>query len=302
MSRRYYVLDVFTGQALAGNPLAVVLDSAGLNDHAMQSIAREFNLSETVFVQPPQDPKSRAALRIFTPVHEIVFAGHPTVGTAVLLAVLDQGGQHGHIAFDLEERIGMVPCSVEVIDDGSGRATFTLPRLPWEMAEAVNEIGLAAAASLKPGDVGFGRHRPSVRTTGVAYALLPVSSPETLARAAPDLRHWAAVRPADDPCLFVYAPLPGDDACRLRYRARMFAPLAGIPEDPATGSAVATLAGSIVEFEGLDDGEHRVLIEQGVEMGRPSRIDLHMTVVEGALVAAAIGGQAVIVAEGRLRL
>ncbi len=305
MARRFVTLDVFTGDALAGNPLAVVLDAEGLNDHAMQAIAREFNLSETVFVRPPADPRSRAALRIFTPGRELPFAGHPTVGTAVLLAIRDHQDRpghvgHGHVAFDLEEKVGLVPCSVEVIDDGLGRAVFTLPKLPVSLGEAANEVALAAALSLKPGDIGFGRHSPSVHSAGVGYTLVPVSGLDALARARPDVGRWGAVKPADHANAYVYASIASEDG--LHYRARMFAPDLGVMEDPATGSAVAAFAGAVMAFEALPDGEHAVIVDQGFEMGRPSRIDLHLTVSGGELVRAAIGGKAVIVSEGTLRL
>jgi trans-2,3-dihydro-3-hydroxyanthranilate isomerase len=300
MSRRFVTLDVFTRDALAGNPLAVVLDAEGLNDHAMQAIAREFNLSETVFVRPPADPKCRAALRIFTPGRELPFAGHPTVGAAVLLAIRDHGDGHGHGAFDLEERIGVVPCAVEVIDDGLGRAVFTLPKLPAEIAEAANDVTLAAALSLKPGDIGFDRHRPSVCSAGVGYTCVPVSGPDALAAARPDAAHWAAIRPADHANAYVYARAAAGGG--HHFRARMFAPGMGVLEDPATGSAAAAFAQAVMMFETPGDGEHRLVIEQGYEMGRPSQIDLHLTVSGGELVKAAIGGAAVIVSEGILRL
>lgn len=300
MSRRFYTLDVFTTEQLAGNPLAVVLDSAGLNDHAMQSIAREFNLSETVFVHPPVDARSRASLRIFTPGRELPFAGHPTVGTAVLLAILDHGGGHGHVAFDLEERIGLVPCAVEVKSDGLGKAVFTLPRLPAPMGDAANDIALAAALGLKPGDIGFDRHRPGVFGAGVGFTLVPVSGRDALARARPDMAHWSGIRPGDHPNAFVYTRETANPA--HHFRARMFAPGMGIGEDPATGSAVAAFVGAVMEHEAPDDGQHLLIIEQGYEMGRPSQIELQLVVEGGELVSAAIGGSAVILSQGSLRL
>jgi trans-2,3-dihydro-3-hydroxyanthranilate isomerase len=296
---------VFTDTALAGNPLAVVLDADGLNDHAMQAIAREFNLSETVFVRPPADPKSRASLRIFTPGRELPFAGHPTVGAAVLLAIRDHADRaghvaHGHVAFDLEEKVGLVPCSVEVVNDGLGRAVFTLPKLPADIGEPANTIALAAALSLKPGDIGYGLHKPSLQSAGVGFTLVPVPSLDVLARAWPDTAHWKAVRPADHANAFVYTRDTGDAA--VHYRARMFAPDMGVMEDPATGSAVAAFAGAVMAFDAPADGEHRLVIGQGYEMGRPSRIELHLTVAGGKLTSAAIGGRAVIVSDGTLRL
>src|SRR5687767_3155765 len=135
MRRRYFTLDVFTTQRFAGNPLAVVLDSDGLDTAAMQTIAREFNLPETVFVYPPADPKHRARVRIFTPGRELPFAGHPTVGTAVLLAHLDRDGQPGAAAFGLKEQVGVVTCVAEVESEQGGHARFRLPRLPTSWGE-----------------------------------------------------------------------------------------------------------------------------------------------------------------------
>jgi trans-2,3-dihydro-3-hydroxyanthranilate isomerase len=305
MSRRFVTLDVFTRTALAGNPLAVVLDSEGLNDHAMQAIAREFNLSETVFVCPPQDVKSRASLRIFTPARELPFAGHPTVGTAVLLGIRDHGGQHGHVAFDLEEKVGLVPCSVEIESGAQGKAVFSLPRLPSEEGKAAHDIALAQAISLKPGDIGFerpgfGNHRATVQSAGVGFTFVPVSGLDALERARPDLSHWAGIRPDGHPNAFVYTALPEGSAAR--YRGRMFAPAMGLHEDPATGSAIAAFAGVVMAFDPPGDGQHRIIIEQGFEMGRPSQIELHLTVEGGELVKAAIGGSAVLVSEGQLHL
>jgi trans-2,3-dihydro-3-hydroxyanthranilate isomerase len=299
-SRRFVTLDVFTETALAGNPLAVVLDAEGLNDHAMQAIAREFNLSETVFVCPPVDPKSRASLRIFTPGRELPFAGHPTVGTAVLLAIRDHGGQHGHVAFDLEEKVGLVPCSVEIITGAKGKAVFSLPKLPVSLGEAANDLAVAQAVSLKPGDIGFDRHRPSVYSAGNGFTMIPVRGLDALVRAKPDLTHWQGIRPADHPNAFVYTRETTDAG--HHFQARMFAPDMGIGEDPATGSAVAAFAGAVMEFDAPADGQHRLTIAQGYEMGRPSQIDLHLTVEGGALTKAAIGGSAVIISEGQLYL
>lgn len=300
MSRRFFTLDVFTEQALAGNPLAVVLDCEGLNDHAMQAIAREFNLSETVFVCPPVDVKSRASLRIFTPVRELPFAGHPTVGTAVLLGIRDHGGQHGHIAFDLEEKVGLVPCSVEIVSDGEGKAVFSLPRLPESLGEAAHEIAAASAIGLKPGDIGFDRHKPSVFSAGNGFTFIPVTDRAALARATTMTADWGSVRAGGHPNVYIYTRDTSEPG--HHYRARMFARDMGGFEDPATGSAVAAFAGVVMEFDAPADGQHRFTVEQGYEMGRPSQIDLHLTVEDGRLVKAAIGGSAVIVSEGSLRL
>jgi trans-2,3-dihydro-3-hydroxyanthranilate isomerase len=156
MSRRFVTLDVFTGQRFAGNPLAVVLDAEGLDSDAMQAIAREFNYPETVFVLPVTETTHRARLRIFTPARELPFAGHPTVGAAVLLGHID--GSAGEREIVLEEGIGPVRCMVEPIDSGRGRARFTLPRLPVEAGAAPDDATIAVALGLPGREMG----RPSV--------------------------------------------------------------------------------------------------------------------------------------------
>jgi trans-2,3-dihydro-3-hydroxyanthranilate isomerase len=301
MSRRFFTLDVFTPTALAGNPLAVVLDGQGLGDAGMQAIAREFNISETVFVLPPDDPRHRAKIRIFTPGRELPFAGHPTVGTAVLLGLLDHGKSHATLAFGLEENVGPVACAVEVVNSQHGKATFTLPRLPQRVGEIGDRLEIAAALDLSPGDIGFDDHRPGRYSAGVPFALVPVESREAVDSARPRMGHWqAAFGGVDHASAFIYCrqPVDPEDA----FYARMFAPDMGIAEDPATGGAVAAFAGAIMDYDQPIDGEHTLMIEQGYAMGRPSRMKLRLKVEGGQLIEAAIGGDAVVVSEGTLHL
>ncbi|MCZ8108092.1 MAG: PhzF family phenazine biosynthesis protein [Burkholderiales bacterium] len=303
MRRRFFTLDVFTRRALAGNPLAVVLDAQGLTDVAMQAIAAEFNLSETVFVLPPADPHQRASLRIFTPARELPFAGHPTVGAAVLLGVLDHGHGHGVAAFGLEETVGLVACAVEVEGDGVGlgSATFDLPRLPQEIGEAAPDEAIAAAIGVEPEDIGFDGHEPTLYSAGVGFTFVPLRSREAVARARVNRQRWKpAIGPADHANAFVYSRETSEAG--HHWHARMFAPDLGVGEDPATGSAVAAFAGAVMRFETPGDGDHAMIVEQGYEMGRPSQITLGLTVQGGRLVRATIGGSAVIVSEGALRL
>lgn len=305
MPRRYVILDVFTDRALAGNPLAVVLDSEGLDSDAMQAITREFNLSETVFVSSPESPRHRARMRIFTPARELPFAGHPTVGTAVLLGLEDdatQGGGEGGAdarAFGLEQRIGVVSCVVETVGEGRGRARFKVPRLPEYLAPTPDSARLAWALGLQPDDIGFARHVPARHSAGVAFDFVPVASLDALARARPGVG-FAEVFEGDHPAAYIYAALTAGDG--LRFRARMFAPGLGVAEDPATGSAAAAFAGALMQCEPLGDGVHDVVIEQGFEMGRPSVIDLQLSIDGGALASVEIGGDAVVVARGELAL
>ena len=299
MARRFVTLDVFTDTPHAGNPLAVVLDSDGLDTAAMQAIAREFNLSETVFVQPPAEAGHRAALRIFTPGRELPFAGHPTVGTAVLLALRDGAEGKASDVLVLEEAIGIVPCAVSVKGQGTGHATFTLPRLPQETEPASSNAEIAAALGLEASMIGFGRHRPGVFSAGVPFTMVPVADLAAIGAIRLDLARWdAAMKPAAHPNAFVYCRQTAETG--HHYHARMFWPGAGIAEDPATGGAVAAFAGAIMAFDKPGDGEHRFVIEQGYEMGRPSQITLELTVAGGALVSARIGGSAVLISEGVL--
>ena len=294
MARRFVTLDVFTEQRLAGNPLAVVLDADGLDTAAMQAIAREFNLSETVFVLPPVEARHRARLRIFTPGRELPFAGHPTVGTAILLALEDPARGDAR-AFGLEEGIGVVPCVAEPRADGSGgRARFRLPVLPDYRGPGPDPEILAPLLGLKPGDLGTGRHVPSRHGGGPSFTCVPVASVAALDAARP------AQAPDAEDGLYLYTPDP--DGSGQSWRVRMFAPNFGVPEDPATGSAASAFAGVLMQFEALGDGTHDVAIRQGEAMGRPSEIALQLTIESGTLRGVEIGGAAVIVSDGMLRV
>lgn len=296
--RRFAVYDVFSNERLAGNPLAVVFDSEGLDDQVMQAIAGEFNLSETTFIRPPKDPKHRAEVRIFTPKHELPFAGHPTVGSAI--AIAEAAGGEVPAMFVLEERVGPVRCAVSR-DDKGPVATFDLPRLPQSMPFGADPDAVAAALGLAPRDIGFENHVVTQYSGGVPYVLVPVADLDAAGRAGLDTRAWTELTgPAEalSPGAFVYCrqAAGGGNA----FHARMFAGHLGIPEDPATGSAVAAFAGAIMDFDKPVDGAHPYVIEQGVEMGRPSLIRLELDVQGGALAGARIGGHAIKVSEGML--
>ena len=302
MTRHFYTLDVFTSHPLQGNPLAVVLDAQGLDDQHMLAIAREFNLSETVFVAPPAHSANRASLRIFTPGREVPFAGHPTVGTAVLLGLLDRDGQPGERDFALEEPIGVVPCDIGVRGPDTGYATFTLPLLPQRLGTPPDQASLAHALGLDAAEIGFGPHQPAVYSAGNPFNFVPLRSRDAVTRARPQGEAFDRVfAPKQDGFTnaFVYCAEPLDPA--NRFHARMFAPGIGVPEDPATGSAAAAFAGLFMEFEQPGPGAHAFVIEQGDAMRRASRITVSLEVASGRLVQASIGGEAVIVSEGQLR-
>lgn len=305
MPRRYSILDVFTDTPLAGNPLAVVHEADDLDAARMQAIAREFNLSETVFLLPPESPRHKARLRIFTPGRELPFAGHPTVGAAVLLGLIDDGGASAaevpaH-AFGLEERVGIVSCVMEKRGENHGYARFRLPRLPEYLGEGPAPDAAAAALGLDPADIGFDRHLPSRHSAGVPFDLVPLASRDAVERARPGPDFDKVFgRDGDAGEVYVYSAGTLDPA--HSFHTRMFAPGMGIAEDPATGSAAAAFAGALMEYEPLGEGTHDVVIEQGYAMGRPSLIRLQLTIESGALVAAEIGGDAVLVARGELLL
>ncbi len=299
MPRRFYTLDVFTDTKLAGNPLAVVIDSDGLDAKQMQAITREFNLSETVFVQPAQAAGNTARLRIFTPGRELPFAGHPTVGTAVLLAKLSGGQDSADLA--LEETIGLVAVRVEEIAGDAPKATFVLPQLPQQAGEAPSVEAVAAAIGLEPDDIGFDAHEISVFSAGVPFTFIPIKSLALIARARVVPGAWdAALGGIGHGDAYVYTR----ETKRLgsAFHTRMFAPSMGIGEDPATGSAAAAFAGALMQYEYLPDGTHTLQLEQGFEMGRPSMITLILEIANQTLTKASIAGRAVIVGEGTLHV
>jgi len=303
LRRSYYLIDVFTDEALAGNPLAVVTECDGLDAGLMQAIAREFNLSETVFVLDPKDPVNTARLRIFTPAQEMPFAGHPTIGSAALIAKLRAPDilRAQDVGIVLEEEIGPVQCSVRQRQGQALAANFILPRLPEQVDTAPADEAVAAALGLAVEDIGFANHRPSVYSVGLPFVLVPVAGLAAIARAAPDPHHFEAAFAAYGAArayLYTAETMQPNHA----LHARMFAPGFGIREDPATGSAVAALTGALVAFERPQDGSHVLVIEQGFEMGRPSLITLSLDMQGGVLHSASIGGAAVILAQGTLDL
>jgi trans-2,3-dihydro-3-hydroxyanthranilate isomerase len=296
MRRRFATLDVFTERRFAGNPLAVVLDPQGLDTAAMQTIAREFNHPETVFVFPPRDSAHRAALRIFTPAAELPFAGHPTVGTAVLLGRLDGGAAREIV---IEEAIGPLRCCAAMVDADCGRASFEIPRLPAEAGKAPAADAIAAALGLDPGDLGFGDFAPAAWSAGNALCFVPIRSLAAIARARPAPARFDTTFAIGGRALaYLYCGEVSESG--HDFHARMFAPGLGIPEDPATGSAAAAFAGLLATQGHCADGDHAVTIEQGYEMGRPSLMELTFAMRGGALASASVGGGAVVVTEGTI--
>jgi trans-2,3-dihydro-3-hydroxyanthranilate isomerase len=292
MKLPYLLLDVFTRQPLAGNGLAVIPNAAGLLDDEMQAIAREFNLSETVFICKPQNERNTASVRIFTPYQELPFAGHPTVGAAVVLGLNSKAS-----ALRIEEKVGLVTALFERIDRRTGTARFTLPRLPARIADLPDRLSLAQALGIEPEEIGCGLFRPAVFSAGVTFHLVPVRDAGVLKRIKVNQGLWDKVFHHDHTSAYVFTLTPEEPDNDIA--ARMFG--MDIGEDPGTGSAAAALIGLLAE-QALDNDQADFVLRQGHEMGRPCRIDLHFRKQDGALTHGAIGGEAVIIAEGELDL
>ncbi len=300
--RRYEIYDVFTSEALKGNPLAIVHEAQGLSDEAMQSIAREFNLSETVFVLPAKNAAHTAWIRIFTPDYEMPFAGHPTVGTAISLVqnrfAETIGDQDALII--LEEQVGPVRCGVRLESNGAF-AEFDFPKLPQRVDYNYDKVAIAEALRLEPNEIGFENHVPSIWDAGVPFLLVPIHGLATAARIRIDQAAMQRVAPR-----IGHRQLPVYAYCREtiehgnNFHSRMFVSDEGTYEDPATGSATAAFSGAIHLFDEPLDGMLRLSIEQGYEMGRPSRLQLELDIQDKQLTGARIGGAAIRVAEGKL--
>lgn len=296
---RFAVYDVFTDTPFAGNPLAVVFDADALSDSQMQAIAREFNLSETVFVRSAVKTRRAVAIRIFTPARELPFAGHPIIGAAVALAESEYGRSEAKdMVFVLDASIGPVRCGVKIAADSATFAEFTTPRLSQQAGRDPSLAAAAQAIGLKPEEVGFNAHRPSVFSAGASFVMIPVVNADALARAKP--REEARSLELGATEIYVYTR--AEREAPYSFRARMFAPEIGIVEDAATGGAAAAFAGALARFEDLPEGWHTLPILQGVEMGRPSLIGLDVHIENGALAGARIAGKAVKVSEGVLYL
>ncbi len=275
----YRVYDVFTDQRYGGNQLAVFLDAERLPEAELQCIAAEFNFSEVTFVYPPADPAHTARVRIFTPTTEVGFAGHPTIGTAICLH--DLGFPADMV---LELGVGPIPCTVD-----AKRAAFTT-RQTLAILSHPDQALVAACLGLPDDAIMSDTHPPLQATLGLPFVIAELTTRERLSACQPDvasLRKASVLHPAGlDFAIFAYVRKAD------QVDARMFAPLDNIPEDPATGSAGATLAALLRQVTGQPQC---LTIRQGADMGRPSQISAHAD-ADGVTVA----GNAVLVMEGNL--
>ena len=300
MKLNFHTLDVFTAVKFSGNPLAVVLDADALSTEQMQTIAREFNLSETIFVLKPENPANTAKVRIFLPNAEIPFAGHPTVGCAILLASMKhKPGCAFETMIRLEENAGLVPVKVTRIGERA-TAMFTAPIVPFAVdALLPSPAAIAEALALQAADIGFGGHEISLIQGGPGILFIPVATREALASSRVTEPGWSSITNSVGVSL-AYLYTRGGDNPKTAFRGRMYAPASGIAEDPATGAATALLAVQLLSAEKLADGTHKWELEQGYEMGRPSQLRLEVDVRSGKLTAVRVAGQAVPVMEGVL--
>ncbi len=300
MGHDYAIFDVFTETRLAGNPLAVVFEADDLDDGAMQAIAAEFNLSETVFITEPKGREGDYGLRIFTPLEELPFAGHPTVGAAIALGLARSSEPGKRQRFILEETVGDITADVRINAADHASARFFLPRLPEQIGDLPAIDDIASALQLQPGDLLDTPVQGGVWSAGVPIGIVPVRHAESLARIELDLPAMGRVFGGDAPYQVYVVAKASSTEYTPDWRARMFAPHLGITEDPATGGAAAAFSGLIAEQGGLGDGEHALSIYQGVEMGRPSLIRLALRIEQGKLCEAMLGGDAVQIARGTL--
>lgn len=301
MRYAFWTVDVFTDREFGGNPLAVIPYANGLTDEQMQLIAREFNLSETAFVLPPENPEHTFRLRIFTPQRELPFAGHPTIGAAFVLGLcgrVDLKNDNARIVFG--EKVGPVPVEIRAAKGVPVFTQLTTAKAPeWGPSPPPSEI-IAAMLSLDPTEVLDDAHdEPQSISCGMPFLFVPLASRDAVRRARLNWEWWnqylaAAWAPQ------IYAFCFEADSPGAAIHARAFTHAVGIEEDPATGSAASGLAGYLSKRERLKDGTTRWRVEQGIEMGRPSMIDLEADVRDGVVTSVRVGGPSVVVSEGHL--
>lgn len=301
MRYRYYTADVFTDRAFGGNQLAVIPEAQGLDDQRMQQVAKEFNYPETVFVFAAENPSHAAKLRIFTPGREVPFAGHPTVGAAHVLASTGRialQGEDTRIIF--EEGVGPVPVLIRAEQGHPVFCRLTAAQAP-EYRPAIPADAIAAAISLRPADLRQDEYAPQMVSCGLPFLFVPLQDRQAVARARLSLDAWEReISQAWASFIYFFAfdpELQGSD-----IRARMFAPGAGVPEDPATGSAAAALGGYLGLRERSPEGVFSYRIEQGFEMGRPSLLSLEFEKKDGRIQSIHVGGPSVLVCQGHIEI
>jgi len=291
MNYGYYTLDVFTNLRFGGNPLAVFPHAEGIDAATMQQIARELNLSETVFVGD-QVAENQFPIRIFTPAGELPFAGHPTVGTAFLLAKLGLASGEQLV---LKEGVGDVPVDVSL---HQSFARFNVAQLPEVSASHLTERDVVELLGI---DIESVVRKPFVSSCGIPFQMLELADQEAVDQAELNLGVWKERFPDKSLSdLYLFSRSEGG-----QLYTRMFGPAFGIPEDPATGSAAAALTGALAleaAQQSTQEGTLNYEVQQGVRMGRPSRIECGATISDGTVTELSVAGQSVLISEGRFLL
>ncbi len=297
----FYTADVFSDRPFGGNPLAVFPIADGITEQQMLAIAQEFNLSETVFVQLPRTPRADRRLRIFTPAGEIPFAGHPTIGAAAVLALMGEiPATSEETTLYLEEDVGFIPVKVRVGLDNPVYAELTVAQPPTFEDPPAPLADLAIAAGLTVDDfLDPALFPPLVGSCGLPFLVLPVKDREALRRSQLNQAHWQQhLADTNGAHLYLITPSTPDN----HWRVRMYAPALGIREDPATGSAASVLGGYLARYgteDGvLEQGDYHWQVEQGIEMGRPSRLSIHTTLNNGDITAIRVGGYSIPMSRG----
>jgi len=296
----FVTVDVFTDRKFGGNPLAVVPNATALTGAQMQAIAGEFNLAETTFVLPPQDPSHTAQVRIFTPRAELPFAGHPNIGTAFVLA--KENERVGRAVSDpmiFEEKAGLVRLSL--LKEGASMVGARLaPPQSLSRSDDLDPEIVAAGCSLAVADIETANHRPCIASCGIPLAFVELKTRAALASARPRTEVFTKHLPAEritGILLYVHDPRGDFD-----LQVRMFAPLYGVPEDPATGSGNVALAGLLASLRAEPDLSLKLRIGQGIDMGRPSLLEAGAEKRGGKIIGMSIGGRCVPMMRGTLEV
>jgi len=289
MKAPFQTVDVFTDRQFGGNPVAVIPDARGLSDAQMQAIANEFNLAETTFVLPPSDPANTARVRIFTPRAEMPFAGHPNVGTAFVLAHQDAvcGVPFDRGTMIFEEIAGLVRMTIDTVDGLVAGASLAAPQ-QFRVIRDFDVAMIAQACSLEPSDIEVRRRPPCLVSCGAPFVIAEVRDRAALRRAQQRMDVFASHLPRDEVTgihLYVEDAEEGAD-----FQSRMFAPLHGVFEDPATGSANVALIGLLAHSRREPSLRLEAVIGQGVDLGRPSLLRAAAEKIDGKVTGTYIGG------------
>lgn len=297
----YFTLDVFTDQRFGGNPLAVILDARGLSSEQMLQVTREFNYSESTFLLPAETPDTTKRVRIFTPGGEVPFAGHPTIGTAIALVYAGDVPTEGEsVRVVLGENVGPVPVTVRLVNGVPVWAQLSTAIMPTEQppmdrAVVAEMLGLSIT-DLMVADA----YAPAATSCGLPFLIVPLASHDAVSRAKVNEPVFARTLRGTS-CAMIMAFAMIDDIPGVDVHCRVFCPDDGVPEDPATGSANAALGGYLAARTPRT-GTLRWVSQQGIEMGRPSRLEIEVDKSGSAITAVRVGGSAVLMSEGRLRL